>query len=146
MDSSKRTVRIFISYAHDDQDYFMVFKREFDQHLRNSKRYNFVNFDDTNLLIGSDWDKKLKLEIAVSNLGYLLLSPAFLNSQYVKEIELKEMLEKAKSKDDFILCPIYFRSFVKEPNFIDQYQFFKVNGSKYGKADKGQRFVLCTFS
>lgn len=144
-DNPKKEIKVFICYAHNDSKFFEVFTKQVIIHLNVSHHYRFTNFDDRNILVGDDWNAKIKNKIEESNLGILLLSASFLDSEYIREDELRAMLEKAKNKKDFILCPIYFMPFVINEGLkpILQYQFFKINGSDYGikNADENTSFA-----
>jgi C-terminal of Roc, COR, domain/TIR domain len=136
--SQKRTIKLFFSYAHRDQDYFDVFQREFTELLDNSHKYKFINFDDRKLILGKNWNQRLEQEVKECDLGILLISAAFLNSDYIHEKELGAMLEKLATETKFVVCPIYFKSFdFEEFDFLKKFQFFKPNGAKYEQADKG---------
>jgi hypothetical protein len=137
----KRSIKLFVSYAHRDLDYFNVFQKEFYEQLNNSNRYKFTNFDDSQLILGEDWNERLEQKVKECDLGILLISAAFLNSNYIQEKELGTMLEKLSTESNFVLCPIYFKSFdFEEFEFLKKYQFFKPNGAKYEQADKGTNF------
>ncbi|MEO6733875.1 MAG: leucine-rich repeat protein [Ferruginibacter sp.] len=136
--NQRRTVRIFVSYAHKDQDYVNVFLNELTEQLNNSNKYKFISFDDRQLTLGKDWNERLEQEIERSDVGLLLMSAAFLNSEYIQEKEFGAMLEKLKNENSFVVCPIYFKAFdFEEFDFLKKYQFFKPNGAKYEQADKG---------
>lgn len=136
--NQKKTIKVFVSYAHKDQEYFDVFQKEFTEHLNNSNRYKFTNFDDKQLTLGKDWNERLEQEIEECDLGILLMSAAFLNSEYIREKEFRAMLEKVETESSFTVCPVYFKSFdFEEFDFLKKYQVFKPNGAKYEQADKG---------
>ena len=138
MSDEKKALKLFISYAHKDKDYFRVFVDEFGEHLNNAQKYRFNAFDDRQLVLGSDWNAQLEQEVADRQVGILLLSAAFLNSEYIQEKELGAMLEKLEEREDFVLVPVYFKAFqFEEFDFLKPYQFFKPDGAKYGQADKG---------
>lgn len=136
--NQKKTIKVFISYAHKDRDYFNLFTSEFKEYMNNSGKYRFINFDDSQIVLGQDWNERLEQEVEKSDLGILLMSAAFLNSEYIEENELGVMLEKLAKRENFVLCPIYFKAFDFE-NFesLKKFQFFKPNGDKYEQADKG---------
>jgi hypothetical protein len=89
----KRAVRYFISYAHDDA-------RQKDQLLRllkpwfgSARDYIFVPWQDRDIDVGADWHKQIQAAIASSDFGLLLVSPAFLASEYITQQELGHFID-----------------------------------------------------
>ncbi|WP_439483994.1 leucine-rich repeat domain-containing protein [Cyclobacterium plantarum] len=133
----KTNFKIFISYAHDDREYFEVFSKEFSKHLNTSVKYSFSSFDDREILLGSDWNSRLEKEIETCQVGILLVSSAFLTSEYIQEKELADLILRLKDHHGFVLVPIYFEAFdFHDWHHLKVYQFFKPSGVKYGSADK----------
>jgi hypothetical protein len=70
----------FISYCHLDFGMFM----QFQQHLRAVERAFGVSFwSDRRIPGGYLWDPAIKLEIEKATVFILLLSPAFIASDYI---------------------------------------------------------------
>lgn len=129
-------IKIFISYAHDDNENGLVdlFERELKSHLKAIEDdHKFILFKDDQILIGEDWDKKLTDEVNTANIAILLLSSSFLQSEYINKQELALFLEKTNKDPNVLLCPIYFDPFqFKNYKILKQFQFFKPEGRKYG--------------
>ena len=88
----KRTVRYFISYAHRDEK----LKNELDlwlgDLLGNASDYDFKPWQDGDILIGKDWHEEIQAAIQACDFGLLLISPAFLHSNYISTEELQHFV------------------------------------------------------
>lgn len=83
--------KIFISYAHEDADWLAELKK----HLRPMIRSSRIDvWDDTRIRPGADWDKDIKAAIEAADLTVLLVTPEFLDSDYIVEHELPHLLKK----------------------------------------------------
>ncbi|HEX5151613.1 MAG TPA: leucine-rich repeat domain-containing protein [Parafilimonas sp.] len=135
--SETKKIKIFISYAHDDNEpkkRVDLFVKELKGQLKAlDDDYTFSIFKDEQILLGEDWNNRLQKEIAETDVAVLLLSSAFLQSEYITKNELGIFLENNKNNSTCILCPIYFDPFLyRKYEFLKKYQFFKPNGSTYG--------------
>lgn len=128
--------KIFISYAHDDNDNGMVdlFEKELKSHLKAIEEdYVFTVFKDDQILLGEDWNERLIKEAKGAEIAILLLSSSFLQSEYIKKWELATFLENNNKDANVLLCPIYFDPFqFKNYHILKQFQFFKPEGKNYG--------------
>lgn len=124
-------IKVFISYAHDDEHFFEVFKAGLNKHLFTSPRYDFGVWDDSKILPGLKWDDEIQNRLAESDLAILCVSAGFLGSEYVK---IKEFGNLIKKYPNILIIPVYFN----HCNFelweeLAEKQFFKPAGAKYGK-------------
>jgi hypothetical protein len=62
--------------------------------MAEDKHSSYSYWDDGEILVGEDWHEEIQKAIAGCNLGLLLISPAFLASQYIKEHELPKFIGK----------------------------------------------------
>jgi hypothetical protein len=93
----RRRVKIFISYARSNRDLAGRFLDKFRDQLAPSRTYNYVFWRDTDILVGEDWHDEIQKAVRKSDVGLLLVSPAFLGSQYITRHELPRFLgDKAK--------------------------------------------------
>jgi hypothetical protein len=77
--------KIFLSYAHKDEQY----KKELDTHFAALKRSGLVEtWQDREIMAGEDWDKVIKEAIRQSDIVLLMLSPDFMASDYIWNTEL----------------------------------------------------------
>jgi len=58
-----------------------------------AKKFEYSFWQDQDISVGDDWDRSIKDAINNTDFGLLLVSPAFLGSQYIKENELPCYLE-----------------------------------------------------
>ena len=92
----KRPILFFVSYARANRrlaDHFLA--GLFEQMLL-SRAYVYRLWTDTELLPGEAWDREIKAALDASELGLLLLSPAFLGSEYITRLEWPHFLASRK--------------------------------------------------
>lgn len=126
-----RQITVFISYAHRDDDFFRIFNEGLKTHLNTSSQFNFKIWEDSQIHVGSFWDNEIQENLA-ADLAVLCVSANFLNSTYIGEKELGNLMTRHSNT---ILLPVYFRpcTFVKWKD-LAAIQFFKPGGENYGKA------------
>jgi hypothetical protein len=92
----------FISYAHDDHGMFQDFKTT---HLRAVERAFGIEFwSDDRIGIGYRWDPAILSEIDVALVFVLLVSPAFIASDYIWYKELPAIT--ARHSADALVLPV----------------------------------------
>jgi hypothetical protein len=83
-----------ISYAHDDYGMFGTFKT----HLRAVERAFDVRFwSDERINAGDPWDPAILREIEVADVCVLLVSAAFMASDYIYDREIPAIRERKRS-------------------------------------------------
>jgi hypothetical protein len=91
----RRKVGLFVSYARANLGIADDFLRRLKDHLQPSRKYDYSLWRDSAVLVGEDWDREIRQAALVeSNLGLLLISPAFLGSAYITTTELPVLLER----------------------------------------------------
>ncbi len=110
-------VKIFISYAREDEKY----KDELELRLKPFKMNgNIESWNDREILPGADWDENIKSQIENANVMLFLISPNFIGSDYINAVEIKRALERHQEKE-VIIIPIIIRhsdfSFLKISKF-----------------------------
>lgn len=101
----KKAVKFFISYAHTDEDHSSPFLDEFKVMVSASKKYEYIFWQDTHILPGEKWKQEIQEALEVCSIGLLLISPAFLGSEFITENELSKFIG-AKAKP---LIPVMLR-------------------------------------
>jgi hypothetical protein len=92
--TSPTTIEIFISYAHEDE----ALLQTLDQHLAPLKRaMGTTVWHDRLIQPGADFEKEIKAVLERSKIILLLVSPAFVNSDYCYETEMKLALSRHES-------------------------------------------------
>ena len=93
-------LRGFVSYAHKDHKLYT----EFRQHLKALEReFQFGFFDDQGLRHGDRWDPVLKQQIAEAHIIVMVLSPAFMASDYIMDEEVPAIMARARAKDVLVV-------------------------------------------
>lgn len=134
----RRPYRVFISYANKDALYFNCFKEEFEVHIGSSSLEIEEVWSDENIPVGEDWDEKIRHKMNEVDIAVLLLSPRFLNSDYIYAKEFKRFLERS-NEGTLLIFPIFFmpcKMDVKKWESLYKLQFFKPDGARYGLAGK----------
>jgi hypothetical protein len=85
-------VVFFVSYAHADQRSADTLLQQLTEQLAPSKRYAYTLWHDTGLLVGEQWHDEIQQALADCQFGLLLVSPAFLASEYITQQELPQFL------------------------------------------------------
>ncbi len=101
-----KKVKIFLSYAHEDES----MKEQLDRHLIMLKRSGKVEvWQDRKIMAGDEWDTAIKTEFDTSDIILLLISVDFNNSKYIWEKELSSALKRHESGDARVI-PIILRT------------------------------------
>ncbi len=96
----KDTPRIFISYAHKNED----LKDEFREMISPMENYgNWKVWDDRYLLPGDEWNEQILRHLSEANVIVLLVTPAFLNSKYIRNIEFSRAIQRHESGDTLMV-------------------------------------------
>lgn len=134
--------RIFLSYAHQDQAAKAKFTTLLNQYLLIANGVNFTIWQDLDILPGRFWDEEIKNALKTCDVGLLLVSPAFLGSKYIVNIELPELLEKGVIP--VALEPVRFNGTMKLHGLKKTQVFHSATGRAFGELTTSQtrrRFV-----
>ena len=97
--------KLFISYSSKD----IAYLKELEVSLAMLKRQGFIStWHDRKLTAGEEWDAKIKDELLTADVILMLLSPDFLASDYIWDIEVKTAIERHK-KGTATVIPIILR-------------------------------------
>ncbi len=97
---SPPVLRGFISYAHRDDKLYT----EFRDHLKALEReFQFGFFDDQGLRHGDRWDPAIKQRIAEADIIVMVLSPAFMASDYIMDEEVPAILARERHKNVLVV-------------------------------------------
>ncbi len=92
-ESKKNTIRLFISYAHKDENQRYNFIKDLKTVLTDQE-YNFVFWQDKDILIGENFKTKIDAALNQCHYGLLLISPHFLESDFIKDVEIPVLIRK----------------------------------------------------
>lgn len=142
--TSKERIKIkfFVSYAHADEEYSSAFIDEFKEMSAPSEKYEYVFWQDTEILPGENWQDEIREALVNCDVGLLLISPAFLGSKFIDAEELPRVIRDKKKP----IIPIMLKMVnLKRHNLkgLDGNQIFrlKVEGIKELKS-----FAQCSDS
>jgi TIR domain len=82
---------IFVSYSHSDDVWLKRLRTFLAPHLRGEK---LQLWDDSQIVPGADWSEEIGRALNHARVAVLLVSPDFLASDYVHEVELPAILER----------------------------------------------------
>jgi hypothetical protein len=105
-------LRIFICYAHKDNDNPDLSKRWLDRLLEQLAPLQLQDkaeiWSDEKIELGDDWHEKIQSVLQEVKAAVLLISPSFLASEYIKNHELPVLLKNAKDRG-VVIIPILLR-------------------------------------
>src|SRR6266581_6189960 len=99
-------VKIFCCYAHEDEALLKKLKTQ----LRPLQRQGLVDvWYDRDISAGTEWEQEIKEQLNSAQIILLLVSPDFIASDYVNDVELKRAIERHNSGEAHVI-PIILRS------------------------------------
>ncbi len=85
-------IRVFVSYSHQDAKYLKP--GSLVDYVSGGLRHERFDFwYDGNLRGGDAWDERIREELSGADVVLVLVSQAFLNSRYISEVEVAEMIQ-----------------------------------------------------
>ncbi len=88
---SAKPLLVFVSYAHADE----ALKKQLRTHLRAMERTNRITvWDDRNIEAGDDWEKSIRDKLAEADILLMLISAAFIDSDYCYGEEMAQALKR----------------------------------------------------
>ena len=109
---------IFISYSHEDSQWVQNGPFGLITWLaRSLQEHAVVWYDRDGLVAGDDFRRKIEAEIARADIAVLLISQAFLNSHFIREVELPRIAKRATA-GELVAIPLLL-----EPCFWDEHSF-----------------------
>lgn len=129
-------IRIFISYSQKDSS----IKDKIKSYLSAlSQNYNIYFFDDGDIKVGEKWDDRIQDELENSNIIVMLISPDYLASDYVRNIEIK----KVQDKGEKYVVPVILRDVLwKDIDWLSSYQIFPRNGLPLSRFSNEEAILL----
>ena len=107
---SDEPLGMFISYSHKDE----ALKEELEIHLSALTRQKKIKpWQDRAIEAGTEWDDAIKSELEAAQIILLLVTPRFMASNYINDIELSQAMERHKAGTarviPIILKPVDFK-------------------------------------
>lgn len=131
-------VHFFVSYAHDDQFYADDLVRRLREQMKPSRAYEHTLWCDTAILVGEQWRGEILHAIESCNVGLLLVSPAFLGSDFIDREELPRLIGDAKKPVvPVMLQPVSFER--HDLKGLAEYQIYRLDRRKSYSECSGDR-------
>jgi len=89
----KKKITVFVSYARANRDLATRFLKKFKEQAAPSRQYQYLFWRDNDILVGERWHEEIQVALAQCDVGLVLISPAFLGSQYIQDHELPKFLK-----------------------------------------------------
>ena len=100
-----RKLKVFVSYAHEDEPYL----KALDKHLASLKRSERIElWSDSALHAGQEWDHSIKQSLSQADIVLLLISADFMASQYIWEHELRLAMDRHHAGQSSVV-PLFIR-------------------------------------
>jgi internalin A len=95
--------KIFVSFSSKDEEY----KDEFIKHTKGLQDDRLIEkpFACSDIMLGADWDATVKKEIDECDIMVCLISVDFINSNYIRQIEVKGAMKQNKTLIPIIIRP-----------------------------------------
>jgi TIR domain len=101
----EKRISIFFSYAYEDE----ILREELEKHLGVLKRRGTIEvWSDRNISAGSDWATEINTHLNNADIILLLVSPAFITSDYCYSVEMQRAIERHARGEAYVL-PIIIR-------------------------------------
>ncbi|HZI20290.1 MAG TPA: toll/interleukin-1 receptor domain-containing protein [Pyrinomonadaceae bacterium] len=111
--------QVFISYSHKDRSWL----EQLQEHLKPLEREGRITrWDDTRIASGQKWEKVIEGGLASTKVAVLLVSPAFMASDFIANNELPPLLEAAERDGAVILPVIIIPSRYMQTRHLSQFQ------------------------
>ncbi|HEX5705256.1 MAG TPA: tetratricopeptide repeat protein [Pyrinomonadaceae bacterium] len=99
------SVEVFYSYAHEDEK----LRDELKKHLSNLKRQGVItDWYDRDISAGKEWNEEIEKHLNSAKVILLLISPDFMNSDYINAVEVKRAMERHEAGEARVI-PVVLR-------------------------------------
>src|SRR5690348_15767980 len=96
--------QVFVSYSHDDRDWL----NRLVQHVAVLERRGLIDvWSDGRIAAGADWEAAIEAALSSAKVAVLLVSPAFLASEFIWKREMPRVF--AHLKDGMDALPLIAR-------------------------------------
>ena len=110
--------RVFVSYSHQDRKWLERFQITLAPMIR---KESLALWDDTQIRPGKVWESEIMNELSTAKVALMLVSPDFLASSFIADMELPKIL-KAAENDKLTIIWVLLSSCLYEETPIVKYQ------------------------
>ena len=111
-------IKVFISYAHKDEDY----KNTLRTILKPLERREEIKvWDDSSIIAGGEWDDEIKAALENADVLLFLISFDFVASDYINDVEIKKAMTRYEERKVKII-PIIIRPCDLKESGISRFQ------------------------
>ncbi len=128
--TTRAKVKFFVSYAHKNQALSDAFTVQLLELLGPSKNFAYKLWMDSAIVVGEGWKQQILTAKDECDFGLLLVSPAFLNSEFIVEHELPRFVgDKRAPSIPVLLAKVDFR--LHDLKGLEELQIFRYRGKRY---------------
>lgn len=137
--TERKLIQFFISYAHADDELASKLIEAFKEMSIPSKKYKYEFWQDTAILPGEKWKEEIQNALNECSVGLLLISPAFLGSEFIGKNELSTFIgEKTKPAVPVMLKKVNMKR--HDLKGLEDAQIFRL---KAGDAKNMKSYAQC---
>src|SRR5216110_1270600 len=120
-------ITVFCCYTQEDEALLSQLKT----HLRLSQRQSPIaaSWYDRDISAGTEWEQEISKHLNTAQIVLLLVSPAFLNSDYCSSMEMKRVIEMHERKEARVI-PILLDYVYWQRDPLNKLQFFLPSNGK----------------
>lgn len=101
----EKPIEIFFCYAHEDEE----FRQSLEKQLSALKRQGLIDvWHDRQVHAGSEWKDEINRHLNTAQVILLLVSPDFMDSDYINSIEMERAMERHQSGEAHVI-PVILR-------------------------------------
>jgi len=127
---ARTKIKFFVSYAQKNKLLADTFTEQLMDLLGPSKKFEYKLWMDSGLIIGDAWREQIRTAKDECDFGLLLLSPAFLNSEFIAEQELPSFVGDRRAPSiPVLLAKVDFQ--LHDLKGLEELQIFRYRGKRY---------------
>jgi TIR domain len=131
---------IFVSYSHLDKEYLPLVKTAF---KRLGESFEIGYFDDTRIKAGEEWMQKIVEALGNASLAVLLISPGFLQSDFIKNKE-RPVIEDRFKRGKLNIISILVEGEIPGEDFLSGLQFINGNDPLSTSTEEKKQEVMAS--